>query len=223
MKNHPGINEKELERLTKIILESEHDKEELDEILTGTKIGDFVQGVKGLYKGEGFYYFKYLSKIKNRSAKVIKELENITKFVDELLELKKRIDSIKQIAPEKKMRLLKLINTIEQLWEPFQLPFTNSTKEIFNLTNEKLKGERLDVIPGSKKSAIGKDLMSDKDVTTTSDDLSKPEEIEVDVTTTTTTKATTNPLSKTGKVEPKTEKEKSAIQEEISRFKQLIK
>jgi hypothetical protein len=226
MKTQLGINEKELERLTKIILESEHDKEELDEILTGTKIGDFVQGVKGLYQGEGYYYFKYLSKIKNRSAKVIRELESITKFVDELLELKKRIDKVKNIAPEKKMRLLKLIDTIEKLWKPFQLPFTSSTKEIFNLTNEKLKGERLDVIPGSKKSAIGKDLMGYKDATT-KDELSTPEEIELDTelnpikTTTQTKPEKINPLGKTGQVEP--QKEKTPIEEEISRFKQLIK
>jgi hypothetical protein len=226
MKNQSGINEKELERLTKIILESEHDKEELDEILTGTKVGDFIQGVKGIYQGEGYYYFKYLSKIKNRSAKVIREMDDIKNFVNELLELKTKIEKIKNIAPQKKIRLLNLIDTVSKLWLPFEPPFNKAVREMFNTSNEKLKGERLDVIPGTKKNVVGTDLMQSQETSKTEDDLNKPEEIPVNFDK--ETKKAERRINTTSDVTNQSgfeaqKKEDKPIQEEISRFKQLIK
>jgi hypothetical protein len=212
MRNKSKLTEKELERLTKIIIESEHDKEELDEILTGTKVGDFIQGVKGLYQGEGFYYFKYLSKIKNRSAKVLKELPDIEQFVKELLELRQRIDRIKNIAPEKKWRLLNLINKIEKLWQPFNIPFSEATKEINLLSSEKLSGERLDVIPGFDKNEMGSSLVASKDEAKGK----KSSEVKI-------TKDTEKPEEKDNIIPINRQQKKSAVQEEISRFKQLIK
>jgi hypothetical protein len=197
MRNKSKLTEKELERLTKIIIESEHDKEELDEILTGTKVGDFIQGVKGLYQGEGFYYFKYLSKIKNRSAKVLKELPDIEQFVKELLELRQRIDRIKNIAPEKKWRLLNL---------------SEATKEINLLSSEKLSGERLDVIPGFDKNEMGSSLVASKDEAKGK----KSSEVKI-------TKDTEKPEEKDNIIPINRQQKKSAVQEEISRFKQLIK
>ena len=204
MRKYRKINESDLDRLSKIIRETE----EIDEIFTGSKLEDFFQGVKGLYQGEGFYFFKYLSKIKNRSTKVKNELVDIKKFVQELLKLKENIDKIKNIAPEKKLRLLNLIDLVSQLWKPFEIPFSKAVDEINALSSQKLKGERLDVIPGSKKSALGKDYMDDKDETSSSDDLSKPELINP---TQTTTGPTTNVLAT------------PTITEEIKRFKQLIR
>ena len=58
MRKYRKINESDLDRLSKIIRETE----EIDEIFTGSKLEDFFQGVKGLYQGEGFYFFKYLLK-----------------------------------------------------------------------------------------------------------------------------------------------------------------
>jgi len=204
MRKYRKINESDLDRLSKIIRETE----EIDEIFTGSKLEDFFQGVKGLYQGEGFYFFKYLSKIKNRSTKVKNELVDIKKFVQELLKLKENIDKIKNIAPEKKLRLLNLIDLVSQLWKPFEIPFSKAVDEINALSSQKLKGERLDVIPGSKKSALGKDYMDDKDETSSSDDLSKPELINP---TQTTTGPTTNVLAT------------QTITEEIKRFKQLMR
>ena len=223
MSKYRNINESDIERLSKIIVETDSETKELDEILSGRKVGDLLQGVKGLYKGEGFGYFKYLSKIKNRSQKVIKELDDIEKFMEELKELKPRVDKL-SIAPEKKMRLLKLLDFVITKWEPFFPGYKKALGDINVLTGEKLGGQRLDVIPGSKRAQIGKDLMMSKDEMSTEDDLSKPEEIEFDTTTTTTTKKSTNPLTTTGETKGKEEKKKEEnLKEEISRFKQLIK
>lgn len=228
MKKVTNFDERELNRLTKLISES-MDKEELDEILGGTKIGDFFQGVKGLYQGEGFYYFKYLSKIKNRSKKVLTELDDIKKFVEELFELKGRIEKVKNIAPEKKLRLLNLIQEVETLWTPFGLPFTDVIKKLNKISSEKLSGERYDVVPDLKKDEIDSDLMSGKEgtgkltstpkvVTPTNDDTKKTSSGTI------TSKQGVNPLTTTGETKSTEEKEKKEnLKEEIDRFKQLIK
>lgn len=218
MRNNRNLKENDLDRLARLISEEKMEEKELDEIFTGTKAEDLYQGVRGLFKGEGFGYFKYLSKIKNRSAKVVTEIEDIEKFMEELKELKPKVEKL-SIAPEKKMRLVKLLDYVINKWEPFFPSYSTAIKEINRLTSEKLTGQRLDVIPGSKKAQIGKDLMKDKDKDL--DDLSSPEEIDTDTSTTTTTKKPTSTL-KTSGVEPKSEKE-ATIQEELSRFKQLIK
>jgi len=217
MKKVTSFNEKELNRLTKLISES-MDKEELDEILGRTKIGDFFQGVKGLYQGEGFYYFKYLSKIKNRSKKVLSELDDIKKFVEELFELKGRIEKVKNIAPEKKMRLLNLIQEVEALWSPFGLPFTDVITKLNKISSEKLSGERYDVVPDLEKDEIDSDLMSGKEGTS-----KLPSTPKVNDSTKKTT-STTSTLTTTGEPEDTEKKEKEEeIKEEINRFKQLIK
>ena len=223
MSKYRNINKNDIERLSKMIVETESETKELDEILSGTKVGDFFQGVKGFVKGESFGYFKYLSKIKNRSQKVIRELDDIEKFMEELKELKPRVDKL-SIAPEKKMRLLKLLDYVTSKWEPFFPGYKKALGEINILATEKLSGQRLDIIPGSKKSQIGKDLSKSKDEISPEDDLSKPEEIELDVTTTTTTKKTTSPFTTAGQTSGTEEKEKEEnLKEEIDRFKQLIK
>jgi hypothetical protein len=173
-----------------------------------------------------------LSKIKNRSALVKKEVEDIKKFVEELLQLKGRIDKVKNIAPEKKFRLLNLIDTISKIWVPFELPFTKSIDEINALASQKLKGERLDVIPGSKKSAFGTDYMKDRDETTNQDNLKNPEFVDPNQQTKkSTTSSTGNQLSQKN-ISPIPDEELSdeekmllgkTVNEEIKRFKQLIK
>lgn len=223
MSKYRNINESDIERLSNIILETESQTEELDEILSGTKAGDFFQGVRGFMKGESFGYFKFLSKIKNRSQKVIKELDDIEKFMEELKELKPRVDKL-SIAPEKKMRLLKLLDFVITKWEPFFPGYKKALGEINLLSTEKLSGQRLDVVPGSKRAQIGKDLMMSKDEMSPEEDLSKPEVVDFDTTTTTTTKKPTNPLTTTGETKGTEEKKKEEnLKEEIDRFKQLIK
>jgi hypothetical protein len=221
MKNYKNLTESDFQRLTKLILESEKDVEELDEILGATKLGDLYQGVRGFMKGESFGYYKYLSKIKNRGQKVVKELDDIEKFMTELNDLKPRLEKL-TIAPEKKMRLLRLLDFAVSKYEGFYPEYKKAVAEISRIADEKLTGQRLDVIPGSKRTQIGKDLLVSKDKTET--DLNKPEEIDVEATTTTTTTKKPSGFS-SGSIPKKPELTKAddPLQEEVSRFKQLIK
>jgi hypothetical protein len=221
MSKYRNINESDIERLSRIIVETDSETKELDEILSGTKVGDFLQGVKGLYKGEGFGYFKYLSKIKNRSQKVIKELDDIEKFMEELKELKPRVDKL-SIAPEKKMRLINLLDFVITKWEPFFPGYKKALAEINVLSSEKLGGQRLDVIPGSKKSALGAKYFEDKDAVDGDDNtntITKTDE----PTTTTTTKKPSGFSSGSISKKPELTKADDPLLEEVSRFKQLIK
>lgn len=223
MKNYKKLSEKEIEKLVNLVLETKSDKEEIEEILSGTKVGDFFQGVRGFVKGESFGFFKYLSKIKNKSQKVIKELEDISKFMDELKELRPRIEKL-GIAPEKKMRLLNLVDFVTKKWEPFFPGYNEALKEINLLSSEKLSGQRLDVIPGSKRNQMGSDYMKSKDETEVN--LNKPEYINPDTSklTTDTDEKSKNPLTNTGEIKGTEEKEKEEnLKEEINRFRQLIK
>jgi len=156
------LNEREIQRLVNRITEDSHE-EELDEIFGGTALGDAYQGVRGFFKGESYGYYKYLSKIKNRSKKVISELEDIENFVNQLVDLKPKVERL-TIAPEKKLRLLKLLDYVIKKWEPFFPQYNQAIREINKLTSEKLSGERMDVIVGSGQDQIGKDLMKSKDI-----------------------------------------------------------
>lgn len=160
---HTRLNEREIQRLVNRITEDSHE-EELDEIFGGTALGDVYQGVRGFFKGESYGYYKYLSKIKNRSKKVISELEDIENFVKQLGELKPKVEKL-TIAPEKKLRLIKLLDYVITKWEPFFPQYNQAIREINKLTSEKLSGERMDVVIGSGQGQIGKDLMKSKDIT----------------------------------------------------------
>ena len=178
------LTESDLYRISKRVIKEREEQEleqELDEIIrfnlpVGTKLGNIYQGIKGFVKGESYGYFNYLSKIKNRSKRVMNELEHIETFVKYLTDLKPKIEKLK-IAPEKKLRLLNLLDTAINKWQPFFPQFSDSIKEINKLSHEKLSGERLDVIPGSDVNQLGSDLMKSKDIE------SKPELVNFNQTT----------------------------------------
>ena len=167
MKRIIYLNESDLYRVSKRVIEEQELEQELDEIIrfntpVGSQLGNMYQGIKGFIKGESYGYFNYLSKIKNRSKRVMNELEHIETFVKYLMDLKPKIEKLK-IAPEKKLRLLNLLDSVVNKWQPFFPEFSSSIEEINKLSSEKLSGERLDVIPGSDSNQLGGDLMKSKD------------------------------------------------------------
>jgi hypothetical protein len=195
------------------------DKEELDEILGGTKIGDFFQGVKGFVKGESFGFFKYLSKIKNKSQKVIKQIDDVEKFLEELKELKPKVEKL-TIAPEKKLRLINLLDFVTTEGEPFFTEFKEVLTYINELSSQKLSGERYDVVPDLEKDEIDSDLMSGKEEK--GKDTSTPKVV---TPTKTSSGGGKNPSTTAGETKATEEKKKEEeeLKEEINRFKQLIK
>lgn len=220
MRNNRNLKESDLDRLVRLISEEENmEEKELDEILSSTKLGDLYQGVRGFVKGESFGFFKYLSKIKNRSGKVLGEIKDIEKFMTELKDLKPRVEKL-SIAPEKKWRLINLLDFVIEKWEPFFPSYSRAIEEINKITSEKLSGERLDVIPGSKENQLGIDYKQDAD--TKKGEPQKTEFVPLS-TTTTTTKKPSGFSSGSIPKKPELTKADDPILEEVSRFKQLIK
>lgn len=217
------LTEKDIKNLVYKITEEINTEEELDEVFGGTALGDMYQGIRGYIKGETYGYFKYLSKIKNRSKKVIKELEDAQKFTEELKKLKPNIEKL-TIAPEKRQRLLNLLDHVTSKGDLFFPSYVEAMKEINKLTDEKLSGKRLDVVPGSKSNQLGKDLMKSKD-----NDINTNDTEVVDF-------ESKSSLNKQGSVETtkknnkKSDDEKKLqlilppnLKEEITRFKEMIK
>jgi|688.fasta_scaffold603773_1 hypothetical protein len=161
MKN--TLNDYEIKKLVKTILESELEEQEIDEILGNTMVGNIYQGMRGLFKGEGYNYYRFLNKIKNRSNGIKKQLQDVNDFVIYLQELRPKIEKLSYIAAEKKARLLILVDLIIKQWTSFFSEFEDAVKQVNTLASEKLKGERLDVIPNLDKNVLGSDLMKSKD------------------------------------------------------------
>jgi hypothetical protein len=159
MKKIIYLNESDLYQISNRVIE----EQELDEIMrfnlpVGTQLGNIYQGIRGFTKGESYSYFNYLSKIKNRSKRVMNEIDHIETFVKYLIDLRPKIEKIK-IAPEKKLRLLNLLDRVINKWQPFFPEFSDAIKEVNKLSSEKLSGKRLDVVPGLDPNEIGSDLM----------------------------------------------------------------
>jgi hypothetical protein len=134
------------------------------------------------------------------------------------MDLKPKIEKLK-IAPEKKLRLLNLLDSVINKWQPFFPEFSSSIKEINKLSSEKLSGERLDVIPGSDFNQLGSDLMKSKDsfekpeLTDFNSNVSNPKKI---------TKPTIS-LTNQGSIEPsKEEKEKHEKEEQKKKSEDLL-
>jgi hypothetical protein len=161
MKNN--LNDYEIKKLTRTIIESELDEQEIDEILGNTMVGNIYQGMRGLFKGEGYNYYRFLNKIKNRSGGIKKQLKDVNDFVIYLKELRPKIEKLSYIAVEKKARLLILVDLIIKQWSSFFSEFEKTVEQVNTLASEKLKGERLDVIPNLEKNKLGLDLMKSKD------------------------------------------------------------
>ena len=113
------LTERELNNIVKRVIQ----EQEMEE-----GIMDTFQGLKGVWRGEGYDYFKYLSNLRQLTRKLKKLDAPNVKIMDQLRDLKNKVQGSK-MPPDKKDNLLKaidgainhftvyanLINTIEQI------------------------------------------------------------------------------------------------------------
>ena len=117
------LTESDLERIIqKVIKEQEMEEGIFDPLV------DKYQGLKGVWRGEGYDYFKHLSTLRNLTKRLKKLDEPNVKIMNELSALKNKVLSSK-MPTDKKQRLSdtidkaighfnaysNLINTIEQM------------------------------------------------------------------------------------------------------------
>ncbi len=113
------LTESDLEKIVQKVIKEQETQEGL---------GDIYQGLKGVWRGEGYDYFKYLSSLRGITRKLRKLDEPNVKVMGDLYQLRTKVDTSK-MPTDKKSNLLKtidaakdhfksystLINKIEQL------------------------------------------------------------------------------------------------------------
>jgi hypothetical protein len=113
------LTESDLEKIVQKVVKEQETQEGL---------GDIYQGLKGVWRGEGYDYFKYLSSLRGITRKLRKLDEPNVKVMGDLYQLRTKVDTSK-MPTDKKSNLLKtidaamdhfksystLINKIEQL------------------------------------------------------------------------------------------------------------
>jgi len=96
-------------------------------------ISDMVSGLKGVWRGEGYDYFKYLSSLKRYMNSLQKLDKPNQKIMNELSSLKNKITSSK-MPPQKRDNL---IRTIDSAIGHFN-SYTNLVQQIGALASQKL-------------------------------------------------------------------------------------
>jgi HEPN domain-containing protein len=117
------LTETELNNLVKRVIQEQEMEEGIFDPLVNA-----AQGLKGVWRGYGYDYFKYLSSLRQLTRKLKKLDAPNVKIMDQLRDLKNKVQSSK-MPPDRKQNLLtsidgainhftayaNLINTIEQL------------------------------------------------------------------------------------------------------------
>ena len=96
-------------------------------------VSDMVSGLKGVWRGEGYDYFKYLSNLKRQMSSLQKLDKPNHKIMTELGSLKNKITSSK-MPPQKRDNL---IRTIDAAIGHFN-SYTNLVQQIEGLASQKL-------------------------------------------------------------------------------------
>ena len=97
-------------------------------------VSDMVSGLKGVWRGEGYDYFKYLSTLKRYMNNLQKLDKPNQKIMNELSSLKNKITASK-MPPQKRDNL---IRTIDSAIGHFN-SYTNLVQQIGVLASQKLK------------------------------------------------------------------------------------
>lgn len=100
------INESQFEILVKHLSEN---KKQTDEGIFDP-VKNIYHGLKGVWRGEGYDYFKYLSELRNLTKKLKKLDEPNHKIMTQLTSLRDKVTSSK-MPTEKKDNLLNAINS----------------------------------------------------------------------------------------------------------------
>jgi len=117
------LTEADLENIVRKVIEEQETQEGIFDPLVNA-----AQGLKGVWRGEGYDYFKYLSSLRGLTRKLKKLDAPNVKIMTQLTDLKNKV-TVSKMPTDKKQNLIdtidkaiahfnaysNLINTIEQL------------------------------------------------------------------------------------------------------------
>jgi hypothetical protein len=117
------LTESDLENIVRKVIEEQETQEGVFDPLVNA-----AQGLKGVWRGEGYDYFKYLSSLRGLTRKLKKLDAPNVKIMTQLTDLKNKV-TVSKMPTDKKQNLIdtidkaiahfnaysNLINTIEQL------------------------------------------------------------------------------------------------------------
>jgi hypothetical protein len=141
MKNNK-LTERKVKNLVKKTI-NESDDTEINEILG---LDNLYHGLRGVYQGEGYDYYRFLNKLKNRSSYLEFALNYAENEFNYLKSLYEKIQNV-NFNPEKKKSLLALIEPIITKWESCFKPISDNVNEIKQMVSDKLSNKIDDIKP----------------------------------------------------------------------------
>jgi hypothetical protein len=126
MKKIIKLNETDLQNIVNKVLQ---EQEKNEGILDNVK--DTYQGFKGVWRGEGFDYYKYVSSLGNLTKKLKKLDEPNHKIIKELIDLKVKIKSSK-MPLDKKNKLEYAIDTAQQYFTQYSKAIDSIEMAVYN-------------------------------------------------------------------------------------------
>ena len=108
------ISEKQLENIIRL-----HENE-VDENV----FGDMYQGLRGVWRGYGYDFYKYTNQVDNISKSVERHTRKVDKMVNKLVDLERKIN-LSKMPQQYKSELKQEINTMVQEYEKFLLSLNN--------------------------------------------------------------------------------------------------
>jgi|688.fasta_scaffold1009090_1 hypothetical protein len=130
MKKIVYLTENDLYRITNRVLNENIIEEGIFDGIT-----NMFQGLKGVWRGEGYDFFWYLNSLKNMTKELKKLDQPNLKIMDKLTELKNKI-SVSKMPPEKKEQL---IFEIDAALENFK-EYSEHIDKLERVADERLKG-----------------------------------------------------------------------------------
>lgn len=122
MKKIVYLNENDLFRMAKRILKEEEMKEG---IFDG--ISNVYQGLKGVWRGEGYDFFRYMNQLKN----TVGDLKKHSASIEKLKNLKDKIIASK-VPPDKKAELIQEIDRLIVSFEKYSQELNNVEQNVNN-------------------------------------------------------------------------------------------
>lgn len=122
------LTEADLENIVRKVIEEQETQEGVFDPLVNA-----YQGLKGVWRGEGYDYFKYLSSLKGITRKLKKLDEPNVKVMGDLYQLRTKVDTSK-MPTDKKSNLL---NTIDAAMNHFK-SYSTLINKIEQLSTQKL-------------------------------------------------------------------------------------
>lgn len=108
------VTEKQLEKIVRL------HEEEVDENV----FGDVYQGLRGVWRGYGYDFYKYTNQVDNISKSVERHTRKVDKMIDKLVDLERKIN-LSKMPPQYKSELKQEINAMVQEYEKFLLSLNN--------------------------------------------------------------------------------------------------